>query len=156
MSDLRGSFKLEQSSIIKLVDLTLIDGSRFSFCDKYDLIFRGIEYKHLNFEISGLKDVSSDELVRPKFKMLNPMAIFSKLAVNDKLEGAIFDLTRIPEDEVVSGNLNTLLHDRWKVYSVPVVNQEIELSLRRLSDLITDRIPPRRFSPPDFPTINLR
>ena len=74
------ALKLEQSSIVKLAELKLPDGSIIRICDKYNLEYLSKEYMHINFEISDLKEVSSEESVRPSFKMLNPNAMFSKLA----------------------------------------------------------------------------
>ena len=150
------ALKLEQSSIVKLAELKLPDGSIIRICDKYNLEYLSKEYMHINFEISDLKEVSSEESVRPSFKMLNPNAMFSKLALSDALEGALFDLIRIPEDELVAGLVTSSLYDRWKVYAIPSINQDLTLSLRRLSDFSSDTIPPRRYSPPDFPTVNLK
>lgn len=150
------SLKLEQSSILKLVELKLPDNSIIRLCDKYQVEYLGRVFEHVNFEISDLKEVASDEAVRPVFKMLNPNNLFTKLAISDKLEGALFDLTRIPEDEMATGNIVTVMYDRWKIYSIPNISQEISLNLRRLSDMSDNQIPPRRYSPPDFPTIKLK
>lgn len=155
-SPLISALKLEQSAIVKLVDIKLPDGSIIRICDKYDLEYLGKQYIHINFEISDLKEISSEEAVRPSMELLNPNSMFTKLALSDSLEGSILDLIRIPEDELINNSVVSVLYDRWKIYAIPNINQSITLNLRRLSDFSSDNIPPRKYSPPDFPTINLK
>lgn len=155
MPNLVSALELLQSAMLKLITLQLIDGSVIRICDRYNVTYLGVEYKYLNFEISDLSETTSGEAIRPNLKIINPNGLFTKLALSDTLEAGILDLIRIPENEVVSGNIQTVFSDRWKIYNVSDINQSLTLQLRRLNDFRTDNIPPRKYSPPDFPTTNL-
>ena len=55
MSDILDSLSLDQSSILKLVEIKLIDGSIIRICDKYDVVYLNNRYLYLPFVISNLK-----------------------------------------------------------------------------------------------------
>lgn len=150
------SLSLEQSSLLKLIELKLTDGSIIRLCDKYDIVYLGKTYRFLNFELSDLQEVSSNESIRPKLSIVNPNGVFSKLAISNKLEGGLVDIIRVEEGKILYGDTSEVFVDRWKIYSIPEISQKITLQLRKLSDLKDEQIPPRKYSPPDFPTVKIQ
>ena len=155
MSDILDSLSLDQSSILKLVEIKLIDGSIIRICDKYDVVYLNNRYLYLPFVISNLKDMVGAEAIRPTLTILNPNNLLTRFALENQLEGALFDLIRIKESDMHSGSFLSVIVDKWKVYSIPSINQKLELSLRRLSDINPAKVPPRKYSPPDFPTVDI-
>lgn len=156
MSDILDSLSLEQSTILKLAEIKLIDGSIIRICDKYDVVYLNNKYFYLPFTVSNLRDIVGSEAIRPKFTILNPNNLLTRFALENQLEGALFDLIRIKESDIHSGNLLSVIVDKWKVYAIPSINQKLELSLRRLSDINPAKVPPRKYSPPDFPTVDIQ
>lgn len=152
---IRDSFDLEQEEYVLLFEVITLNGQVLRLTNKAPTTYLGVEYAYLQNKITGLKQLTSTEAVRPEWVILNPNRIFTKLALDGYLEGSTVQLIRIKADEFESGVINNVLVDTWKIYKLNSVNTSVAVELRQISDFPSGKFPYRGYYPPEFTQVNI-
>lgn len=149
--------KLTADSLVDFYTLTLKnDPVIFRFKADDTVTWRGNTYEGMACRMSGDMRTSDGEEARPSIQIMNPLGIFNKAAVEDKLDLATLVRRRVLGQHVAS-NANLYEQRMWYVGRVRelISGQSITLELRNMTEGANFQIPCRMYIPPEFPMVSL-
>lgn len=125
----------------------------FRFCNQMEVTWAGQVWSQAAFDLLNISQSSSGEKNRPSLVLANPDGIFSYYIANGALEGSRVWRYLVHPDE-----LDTTLatQNQWYVRKIASLNsRQVSLELADLSDGNQFKLPPRRFTQPEFRQVSL-
>lgn len=152
MLDLSNTHALEQTLVLNLFKVRLLNGIQFFICDKYEVTFMGDTYNFMPNTLTGMSEAEGTEKSRPNWSVANPNNTLTSVAISGELEGGLVTRYQVAvSDLAMGGSVRT---DLWQIYQLVGVSSYVALKLRALTDIPNSTIPPRGYFPPDFPSVS--
>jgi phage-related protein len=126
---------------------------RIYFCARPTVTWQGNTYEQIGCVLKGEADYATEQNARPTLSLQTPEKVFNPFATAE-----YFDLAQVIRKEVLPTHLNSnanIFRQRVWVVGRPssVHGHSLQLELRGPTDFPNFQIPPRYFSPPEFPFV---
>ncbi len=125
----------------------------FRLCNQKQVTWDGQVWSQAAFDIMNIGQSTSGERNRPSLVLANPEGIFSYYIANGTLEGSRVWRYLVHPDEV---GTNEGVQNQWYIRKIASLNsRQVSLELADLSDGNQFKLPPRRFTQPEFRQVSL-
>jgi lambda family phage minor tail protein L len=147
--------QLQADGIVELWEINLADGSVIRVKNNNLVTWRGNDYEAFAIQITGEAQSNDSEVARPTLSIVNPEGAFSPAIHSGQLNKATVVRKRVLYNDLVN-NRNVFQQHSWTLSRVLSLNKNLAtFQLRSVGDMQFFVIPPRMFTPPDFPQVSL-
>lgn len=152
VSHIEEALKLDADGIVHLYEVTLKkSGAKVRFTNNATVVWQGNTYSYWPCQQDKDVETSDSETPRPALTVYNPDGVLTSLASTGE-----FDLALVVRKEVlqahVTANTNLFKQRVWFIGRVSSANRSnVTFELRTAIDIPNFQIPPRSFTPPEFP-----